>query len=436
MRVSAALWIPLIWMIYSAARPISFWISPTSAQTLDTVSFMEGSPVDRNILSFLIIISIYVLLKRKIKWGSIFKNNWLIALWFLYCGMSIFWSDFPNSSLKRWVKEIGLVLSILIVLTETEPVEAVKILFKRFAYVLVPFSVLLIIYFPDIGISAYFDPRSMLETISYAGVSWNKNGLGRICMVCGFFFFFNLLASRSMEKQKDDKEKVFIQFLFIILIFYLLSILDSATSLGSLIVGIIVYLMLGTGLIKRNAKYLGVFIILSIVLGVILQVTFDIIGMFVTFTGRDVTLTGRTRIWKELLAFRTDPLIGVGYGSFWLGKRLQILSDIYGLLNESHNGYLNVYLELGMIGLGLLAGVIFGAYRNIKRALLDNYDFGRFRLSMFVIALVYNITEDALGKMILMWFVFLLVSVDIPRNAILHYSGRGTSFAGGSLSVQ
>jgi hypothetical protein len=55
---------------------------------------------------------------------------------------------------------------------------------------------------------------------------------------------------------------------------------------------------------------------------------------------------------------------------------------------------------------------------------------------MFVIALVYNITEDALGKMILMWFVFLLVSVDIPRNAILHYSGRGTSFAGGSLSVQ
>jgi hypothetical protein len=228
--------------------------------------------------------------------------------------------------------------------------------------------VLLIIYFPDIGISAYFDPRSMLETISYAGVSWNKNGLGRICMVCGFFFF-NLLASRSMEKQKDDKEKVFIQFLFIILIFLPLRILDSATSLGSLIVRNYRVSNVGYRINKEKCEisrriYYSFYRSWSYS-----QVTFDIIGMFVTFTGRDVTLTGRTRIWKELLAFRTDPLIGVGYGSFWLGKRLQILSDIYGLLNESHNGYLNVYLELGMIGLGLLAesylgriGILRGPY--------------------------------------------------------------------------
>jgi hypothetical protein len=85
MRVSAALWIPVDMDDLLCGKTHFFWISPTSAQTLDTVSFMEGSPVDRNILSFLIIISIYVLLKRKIKWGSIFKNNWLIALWFLYC---------------------------------------------------------------------------------------------------------------------------------------------------------------------------------------------------------------------------------------------------------------------------------------------------------------------------------------------------------------
>ena len=90
--------------------------------------------------------------KRNIEWISIFRNNIFIVLWFVYCGISIMWSDYPFVSFKRWIKEIGCVLSILIVLTEEEPVRAVKILIKRFSYIVITSSILLILLFPDIGI--------------------------------------------------------------------------------------------------------------------------------------------------------------------------------------------------------------------------------------------------------------------------------------------
>jgi len=415
--ISHALWIPFIWMIYSASKPISFFIYQTP-QSAKELAYMEGNPIDRTILSILILLSLYVLYKREIEWPLIFKRNISIFLWLLYCGVSIFWSDFQIVSLKRWIKEIGLFLSVLIVLTEVEPVDAVTTLFKRFAYIMIPFSILFIVYFPKIGIS--YSPDT--EALTYVGVAESKNGLGRICLVAGFFFLFNLVRIRNVAKLENLKKEIFFHVLFLIMILWLLIISNSVTSLITLVIGSIVFIGLGGGVIKKNIKYIGIFIIVGIIFVFLLQMSFDFIGMFIKFQGRDWTFTGRTRLWEDLLAFRTNPWIGVGYGSFWLGKRLATLWGIYAWLpNESHNGYLNVYLELGVIGIFLLAGVIYCVYQNIKNALKNDFYFGRFRMGMFIIALLYNITEDAIGKMTLIWFVFLLISIDIPKNTIFEY---------------
>src|SRR4030067_2787973 len=93
-NVSYALWIPLIWMMNSSTRPMSFWFSTAPSTTSKERIYMEGNPFDRTILSILIIFSIYILLKRNIEWRSIFKKNVMIFLWFLFCGISILWSDF------------------------------------------------------------------------------------------------------------------------------------------------------------------------------------------------------------------------------------------------------------------------------------------------------------------------------------------------------
>jgi exopolysaccharide production protein ExoQ len=87
--------------------------------------------------------------------------------------------------------------------------------------------------------------------------------------------------------------------------------------------------------------------------------------------GRNPNLTDRTLIWKVLLNRHTNPLIGTGYGSFWLDPRLDRLweqKEAAGL-NEAHNGYLGVYLNLGIIGLSLLTAFLISSYRTICKRL-------------------------------------------------------------------
>jgi O-antigen ligase len=256
-------------------------------------------------------------------------------------------------------------------------------------------------------------------TINYSGVSWGKNSLGKICLISGLFFFYNFVVMRRKNKTANFKENYLVQALFIIVILYLLSIINSATSSGALAIGILVFIMLGIQLVKNNIKYLGIFFVIALITGIILQMSFDMIGMFVESSGRELTLTGRTLLWKKLLAFRTNPLVGVGYDNFWVGKRLIMIGHAGG---RSHNGYLNVYLELGMVGLFLLAGIIYFAYRNIHKALLHNFDYGRFRMTMLITVLLYNVTEANIGGMSLIWFVFFLIAIDIPQKSQLHYS--------------
>ena len=311
-NVSYALWIPVIWMIYSAARPVSFWLSGTTSTTAE--AYIEGNPIDRNILSVLTILGIFVLLQRHTKVSAIFRSNAFIVLWFSYCGISILWSDFPMVSFKRWVKEIGLLSGVLIVVTETEPIDAVKTLIKRFSYLLVSCYILLILYFPKLGIDYISDTGA----VRYAGVAENKNSLARICLIAGFFLFCNLIAMGRLNTTGNEKEKKIIQFVFLIMTVWLLIITNSATSSGAFLIGIILFIGLGLSIIRKKMEYLGTILIISFIVGLIFELSLDIISLFITTQGREMTLSGRTFLWKDLLAFRTNPLIGVGYGSFWL----------------------------------------------------------------------------------------------------------------------
>ena len=45
-------------------------------------------------------------------------------------------------------------------------------------------------------------------------------------------------------------------------------------------------------------------------------------GGMVSALGKDPTLTGRTEIWGFVLGLHTNPLVGTGFESFWLGPRL------------------------------------------------------------------------------------------------------------------
>ena len=410
-NVSRALWVPLIWIMIIGSRPVAQWLNlGTGIESPE--SYFEGNPVDRTVLLILMIAGLFLLFKRNIYWSKTLKNNVWLVLFFLYAGISVLWSDFPGVAFRRWIKTTGDFIMVLIVLTESDPIEAVKTLIKRCAYVLIPLSVVFIKYYPDLGIQYDFWTGMRF----YKGVSYNKNGLGNTCLICGFIFFWNLVTMWRKNNVFIKKKEILVHILFLLMTFWLLIKADSATSLACMLIGILIILGVGLPIIRRNVRYMGTFIFFIVVVFFILQLSFDIKGVLISNLGRDPTLTGRTEIWKALLDMKTNPLIGTGYESFWLGERLRKSWEtfVFGI-NQAHNGYLEIYLNLGLIGLFLLISIIVSVYKKIYNTFIIDFDYGRFRLSFLIIFLLYNVTEATFKGLSIMWFIFLLIALDVKR---------------------
>ncbi len=203
---------------------------------------------------------------------------------------------------------------------------------------------------------------------------------------------------------------------------WLLGMANSATSNVSLVVGVLV---LTAAFVPKIRRHLGLYMSAAITVVVIGYALADFAAMMMGALGRDQTLTGRTEIWKRVLGMDSNPLIGVGYGSFWLGDRLQLLWDEYAWHpTQSHNGYIDVYLELGMLGLVLLVGTIVASFRAALRMIASDVDYGSLRLALLTVALLYNITESAFRPGLLMYFVFLMAAVDVSGRAVAETQAR------------
>jgi len=84
--------------------------------------------------------------------------------------------------------------------------------------------------------------------------------------------------------------------------------------------------------------------------------------------------------------------------------------------NEAHNGYLEVYLNLGWVGIVLLGIVIVTGYRTVFRFLRQDPEIGRLKLVYFVVGLAYSFTEAGFRNLTPIWIAFLLAVVNIPIN--------------------
>jgi O-antigen ligase len=162
-------------------------------------------------------------------------------------------------------------------------------------------------------------------------------------------------------------------------------------------------------IVKQNAKYIGVFVFASFVLLVIFELWFEIDELIISTLGRDKTLTQRTDLWEAALAMVTNPLLGAGYDSFWLGDRLTKLWAIFWWHPiQAHNAYIETYLNLGWIGLFLFIGIVISCYKSIRKSIIYDYDYGRWRLTFLITSLVIGFTEGVLKGVGIVWFVFLL----------------------------
>jgi exopolysaccharide production protein ExoQ len=183
-----------------------------------------------------------------------------------------------------------------------------------------------------------------------------------------------------------------------------------------LMLGCLVIVGCHSNVFRRHPGFFKVLIPATFLLYVILALGFDINAHVAGAVGRDPTLTDRTRIWSLLLTMQTNPILGTGYESFWMGPRLLRVWQQFGHINEAHNGYLEVYLNLGIIGLLLFCIFLTASYRIICRKLRPLSTLPSLALAFWTVLLFYGLSEAAFRGG-LMWFTFLLGALAIPMHA-------------------
>jgi exopolysaccharide production protein ExoQ len=407
--VSGALWLPILWLVLTCSRSFTQWLNIFGLPVSGGASVEEGSPLDACFYLALATAGFSVLIKRQVNFSEIVLNNrWLIAFC-LYCFISIAWSDYPFSSFKRWIKILTHPIMALIILTEPDSKEALRRLMKRSAYVIVPVSILWIKYYPQLGRGS-----SEWGAVVNKGIAMDKNALGTDCLILGLFFFWYLLQIWQNERSTWRRNELRLIVGFLIGIWWLLSAAHSATSTICLFVAILMVVFVGIRSINKN--FIGTYIMAALVLLAAAELAFGISGRLSESLGRGSTLTGRTDLWANVLKFQANPLLGTGFESFWMGERRERIAELYNRWRPSgaHNGYLETYLNLGLIGLSILIGVFIATFWKIRPELFRDFEWGRYRLGFFTAVVLHGWTEGTFTYGPL-WFLFYLIATDYPQ---------------------
>jgi O-antigen ligase len=246
-------------------------------------------------------------------------------------------------------------------------------------------------------------PGRESEGLAWHGIFDTKNEFGRVVILGMAAFLCSQIRSRIGR-------------LLILIAGFALVIL--ARSAGALVYLTIVSSVPALTRIlqwKPRTRYIGVAATATSV-AVIIWCGLANVTVITHSMGRDPTLTGRVELWQmSLSSIREKPLFGYGYEAFWT-ERSPNASLIREAVNwdtpHSHDGYIDLMLGIGAIGLGLFVLSYWSALRRAWRvACAIPAPPGAWPGTFLVLILVYQITEGSVvtGNWIL-WILYVSIS--------------------------
>jgi O-antigen ligase len=362
------------------------------------MDLFSGSALDRDFLTVIFCAGFMVLLKRQFHWGRVFRENPWLMLLFIYMLMSLFWSDIPFVSFKRWFRELGAVIMALVVASDPAPRQAMQSILRRTTYILIPFSLYLIKYVPELGIEFH---RWTGERM-WIGVTLQKNGLGRLCVICGFFLIWTFVRRWKGRDVAVSRHQTYAEAFLLFLTLWLLKgpglAAYPATAVIALILGIVLYgylLWSQAHHARVSPATMATLLAVTLVYGIATPlIAASSLGNFLSILGRDATFTGRTAIWRGLLPVASQQtLCGLGFGSFWTPY-----TRIHYVVGEAHNGYLDIVLDIGYLGLFLMTIFLLSSCRRAVKGLALDFDWACLWICLLFVTVLHNATESSLNS--------------------------------------
>jgi len=304
------------------------------------------------------------------------------------------WSDVPAISLRRSMQQALLLISMVapfVLVTDRQAILD-KVCWIFAAVILTNVLVLPLLGVPDFG---------------YRGIYTQKNSLGQI-ITTGFFFCVYAAVRR----------KGIMRWLFSVLAFLavgLCVVSRSKTSIGLMFVTpLLAGSLIGIFTIKDSLTRIFATVICAVLVATVVAAAVLIpfgISEISDFIFHDTTFTGRTKIWAFAGHYISQsPFVGYGFGSFWaVGEATRALGEgfIAGLV-QAHNGYVDVVLEMGYVGLLIVTILIITLWVNILRLAHCDRKTSLLLLTCLLFVLLNNTMESSFFRSYApLWMVFL-----------------------------
>ncbi|MEM9506195.1 MAG: O-antigen ligase family protein [Cyanobacteria bacterium P01_E01_bin.35] len=317
-------------------------------------------------------------------------------LWILFLiGLAFFsvsWSSIPSITFRKVVSLIGSTSFALYLGSRYSFEEQLKIYAWTFGLALF-LSYVFALVIPAYGI---------MESGAWRGIYPHKNGLGESMFVGFLTFYFLSFSSKNY------------QLLFKICCLLSLIIIIFAKSATALISVLFIFstaqgLKLLSFKSKKSVFLILLFLIFSILLIFLLMINLNtLLGLY----DRDITLTGRTPLWADLWEFiKLQPWLGYGYGSFFSGlhRETDIIWQIHDWVPpNAHNGFIHIWLNVGVIGLAVFC---FGYFKCIFNSLFKYLISKQIQMLWVFLLLLYtiffNLTEVSFLSSGMLWIISL-----------------------------
>ncbi len=379
----------------------------------------RGSPVSQAIFLTLYVLTFCLIFTRRKQLVRVLLRDKFLLLLVGLALVSVLWATAPEVTLRRSVALMGTTLFGVYLAVRYDLKEQLRLLAWALGIGAL-LSLLFALALPTYGV------MTDLTATGWRGVYGHKNALGALMVLSALVFVLLNVSGRRY------RWLCLAGFGFSV---GLLLLSNSKTSLVAFIT-LLSLLPFYRALRWRYTLAVPVFIAAVLVGGGVATLILSNTEAVFDALGRDATLTDRTEIWSAVIhMIREQPWLGYGYGGFWLGwdgASAYVLLTVYFDPLTAHNGVLDLWLDLGLLGVVVFTlGFVMAYLRAITWVRAIGSVVGLWPLAYLTLVLLQNLTESViLTQNDIFWVLYVAVVLSMPARRAQAVGGIGGTEAG------
>jgi O-antigen ligase len=345
-------------------------------------------------LYYIVYFSVVILVvKHPVSTAKGMAHSFLLLLPVFLAMASTLWSIEPGYTLRRSIALMMTTGFAIYLASRYDWGELIELLAVTYGLLAV-LSLLFVLVAPGKGIMQTTHPGA------WSGLWWEKNDLG---MNMAKAAHLSLCAMIFRPKRA---------WLWGSILLLSVALLLLSTSKTSLLAMLLAFGGAGGLYIFRRSPLIGIpLIYFSLIFALALGLGIEFAPKFMFgLIGKDPSLTGRTDIWEALFTqIQNHPWLGHGYGVFWLdenGPAFWVRQQTEWLVPTAHNGWLETWLSIGLVGVVIFAITYFSAVISALRGVLNDKA-AYWALISTLVFLLFSVSEsNILQQNNLGWIVF------------------------------